>query len=123
MKAQTFTVTYRGIKLLVTLRENVLEVGKAYRACNNGRSTLRRGEQVRAFFWPTLSLHAQHVGGIVLPRDGEDLNELIPHEVAHAVIHAHQGVLPHDDEATATAIGVLCTRIFKRINKIRAEAQ
>jgi hypothetical protein len=118
MTSKSFTVSHGGIRLRVSLRPTVRDVHRAYQACHNGAGR-RDGMQVHAFFYPTLSLSAKHVGGVVLPESGGELNELVPHEVAHAVIHAHGGVLPHDDEDTATAIGVLTARIFRRINRIR----
>lgn len=121
MSAKSFTVSHGSIRLKVTLRETVQDVHRAYLACNNGVRP-HRGEIVYAFFSPTQSVTAKHIGGIVLPMYGGNLNELIPHEVTHAVIHAHGGVLPHDDEDTATAIGSLCARIFKRIKQIGGAA-
>lgn len=117
MAATTFTVRHGSIRLKVTLRESVREVHKAYQACHSG-TRLRNGKVVFAFFWPTLSTTAKHVGGVVLPMAGGNLNELIPHEVAHAVISHYGGVLPHDDEAAATAIGTLSARIFRRLKKM-----
>lgn len=119
--AKTFTVAHGGIRIKVKLCETVRDVHLAYQASRNG-ATRRDGLEVNAFFCPTRSITAKHIGHIVLPLDGGDLNEFVPHEVSHAVIHAHQGVLPHDDEDTASAIGVLCSRIFKRLNQIKAGA-
>lgn len=120
MAATTFTVRHGAIRIRVTLRDSVREVHKAYQAFNGG-TRLRNGKIVFAFFWPTQSSTAKHVGGIVLPMAGGNLNELVPHEVAHAVICHYGGVLPHDDEAAATAIGTLSARIFRRIKRMGAE--
>lgn len=111
-----FTVRHGRIRIKVTLRETVRDVHRAWLAFNGG-TRRRDGKTVHAFFWPTLSARAKHVGGIVLPLSGGNLAELVPHEVAHAVIHAQGGVLPHDDEAAATAIGALSARIFRKIGK------
>lgn len=116
--AKTFAVSHGGIRIKITLRDTVKEVHGAYQACHLG-ARRRDGKTVHAFFVPTLSESAKHVGGIVLPMSGGNLNELVPHEVSHAVIDYYGGVLPHDDEAAATAIGHLSARIFKRINKLR----
>lgn len=105
----TFTVRHGGIALKVTLRETVEDVHRAYKACANPGTRTSAGQAVHAFFTPTASLSAKHIGVIVLPQRGGRLYEYVPHEVTHAVIHAHCGVLAHDDEACATAVGVLCT--------------
>lgn len=118
MKAlKVFTVKHGSIRIRVTLRETVRDVHEAYRANKNGMQ-LRRGEKVQAFFAPTQSTTAKHIGRIVLPFAGGDLRELVPHEVTHAVICSHGGVLPHDDEAAATAIGIISARIFRHIEKM-----
>lgn len=121
MVARNFTVKHGGIQLKVTLRDTVREVHQAFQAFNGGMRR-RDGRIVHAFFWQTQSAKAKHLGGIVLPMAGGDLRELVPHEVAHAVIAHHGGVLPHDDEAAATAIGMLSARILKRIEQIGAAA-
>lgn len=111
----TFTVRGGGIALKVTLRETVEDVHRAYKACSCPGTRYSNGQRVHAFFAPTASPTAKHAGIVVLPQRGGRLYELVPHEVTHAVIHAHCGVLPHEDEACATAVGVLCARIFRRL--------
>jgi hypothetical protein len=107
-----FSVAHKGIRLKVTLLRNVAEVDARYR---DGRMH-RAGELIHAFFQPTISPVAQHQGTIVLPLDGS-LDELVPHEVAHAVIHCMRGVSANDDECAATAIGVLSAKIFNEVRK------
>lgn len=111
----TFTVRHGGIALKVTLRDTVEDVHQAYKANSCPGTRYSNGQRVHAFFVPTQSASAKHVGGIVLPLAGGNLCELVPHEVTHAVIHAHGGVLPHDDEACATAVGRLSALIFRRL--------
>lgn len=116
MATITFTVRHGSIRLRVTLRDTVEDVHQAYKACTGTRPSA--GRIVHAFFAPTAAVTAKHVGIVVLPQRGGRLEELVPHEVTHAVIHAHGGVLPHDDEATATAVGLLSARIFRRLKKM-----
>ena len=107
-----FSVAHKGIRLKVTLLRSVAEVDARYR---DGR-THRAGELIHAFFQPTMSPAAQYHGTIVLPLDGH-LDELVPHEVAHAVIHCMRGVSANDDECAATAIGTLSAKIFSEVRK------
>jgi hypothetical protein len=112
MKTKTFTVTHRKIRIKIKLLPTVVDVHRAY---TGGTSVPRRvgSSVVHGFFAP--SAQAKYIGTIVLPLNGSDLLETIPHEVAHAVIHAQNGVLSHDDEACCTAIGVLSAQIAKKI--------
>ena len=110
--AKTFTVCHGSIRIKVKLLPTVADVHRAHQhGCKRDMS----GRTVYAFFLPAQRA-ARHVGMIVLPLNGK-LEELIPHEVAHAVIHAQNGVLSHDDEACCTAIGRISARIFKHIEK------
>ena len=118
MAATTFTVRHGSIRLKVTLRETVEDVHRAYKANSCPGTRFSAGQCVHAFFAPTASTTAKHVGIVILPQRGGRLDELVPHEVTHAVIHAQGGVLPRDDEACATAVGLLCARIFRRLRKM-----
>lgn len=113
----TFNVRHDSILIKVTLLETVRAVQMAYQAFHNGAHT-----QNSAFFYPTLSVSARHIGGIVLPLNGGNLNELVPREVAHAVIHAiirtRRCVLAHDKETTAAAIERISARIIRRVKKM-----
>lgn len=108
----TFTVSHGGIRLQVRLLATVAEVDAEY---SKGRR--RRVDQVvHGYFQPRHSRYARHHGVIVLGLDA-CLDEIVPHEVAHAVIHAARGVSANDDEAAATAIGMLSARIFSRVRQ------
>jgi len=113
MASKTFTVSHGGIRLRVRVLETIKDVHRAYQASPGGRA--RTGNIIPAFFLETRS--GKHVGTIFLPMDGR-LQELVPHEVSHAVIHAQGGVLPRDDEAYCTTVGILCSRIFRRIGAV-----
>ena len=109
MKTTTFTVQHLSIRLKIRLLPGVADVHRAY---TGGTYIPRRvGANVVHGFFST-------DGTIVLPANGGNLNELVPHEVSHAVIHHLNGVLSHDDEPCSTAIGCLCARIFKQLKKI-----
>ena len=61
-------------------------------------------------FFKQFNPGTQHFGRIVLPLTGT-LSELIPHEVAHAVIGYLGTVTANDDEFAATAIGTIKAKI------------
>lgn len=109
----TFTVTHGAIRLRVRLLPTRRDVDAEYR----GGCRRRNGEWCYAFFLPTLSATARHVGTVVLPLDGR-LEELVPHEVTHAVLHHVGGVHCTGDEAVATAVGLLTARIHDRIRRL-----
>lgn len=111
----TFTVRHGGIALKVKLCETVEDVHRAYKACAAPSTRTSAGHVIHAFFTPIASRAAKHLGTVVLPQRGGNLYELVPHEVTHTVIHAYGGVLAHDDESCAVAVGVLCARIFRRL--------
>ncbi len=113
MAAKNFTVSHGGIRIKVRLLPTVDDVHREHQAvarrCHDGKT-------VCAFFLPAQRA-ARHVGTVVLPLQGK-LRKYIPHEVTHAVIHALNGVLSHDDEACCTAIGRISASIFKRIELV-----
>lgn len=116
--ATTFNVSHGGIRIRVKLLPTVADVHRSHQhGCKRDMS----GKAARAFFLPTQSPTAKYIGTVVLPLARADLRELVPHEVAHAVIHAQNGVLSHDDEACCTAIGIISARIHKRIEQLRGE--
>lgn len=115
--ATTFTVRHGSIRIKVRVLPTIRDVHRAYQASPGGRA--RPGKIVHAFFRETLA--GKHAGTIFLPEDGQ-LYELVPHEVSHAVILAQGGVLPRDDEAHCTAVGILCARIFRRIEQMGVAA-
>lgn len=103
-----FTVAYRGIRIKVRVMPTVADVHHAHQ-----RDYKREiGKTVFAFFAPCAG--AKHVGTIVLPSAGI-LAELIPHEVAHAVLFKLRSVKTHDDEFFATAVGRLSASIAKKM--------
>lgn len=114
---KVFTISYGGIRIKVRLLPTVRDVHRAYQALPGGRA--RPGKAIHAFFRETRT--GKLTGTIFLPQDGR-LHELVPHEVSHAVIQAQGGVLPRDDEAHCTAVGVLCARIFRRVEQIGRSA-
>lgn len=109
-----FTVAYRGIRLKVRVLPSAADVHHEY---TDGKR-LRSGLQVRGFFQPTSSPKAQHTGTIVLPVSGQ-LEEYIPHEVTHAVLHKMRLVSSSDDESMAYAVGVLSARISRKIKAMQ----
>ena len=117
MAATTFTVSHGKIRIKVRLLPTVADVHREHQAvarrCHDGKT-------VCAFFLPTLRA-TRYVGTIVLPLQGK-LREYVPHEVTHAVIHALNGVLSHDDEACCTAIGRISARIFKHLDQVGCAA-
>ena len=105
-----FTVSYRGIRIKVRVLPSVADVHREY---TEGKR-LRNGKTVHAFFAPMFSPAAKHTGTMVLPIDG-NLDELVPHETVHAVMGTMGGVHCSDDEALATAVGILSARIRRKI--------
>lgn len=74
-----------------------------------------RSELIVGYFQP--SAKGKFTGTIVLAGN-YDLFDTIPHEVFHAVMHAKQTVHANDDESAATAIGILSSRIHRKILKL-----
>lgn len=113
---KTFTVSHGRIRIKVRVLPTVRDVHREYRA---GYTWRRTGMVVNAFFAPTNHPRARYAGTIVLPADGR-LAELIPHEVVHAVM-SRTGFAHHtEDEALATAVGVLSARITRKIGSLHA---
>lgn len=113
MATKSFTVSHGSIRIKVKLLPTVADVHREHqtvaRRCHDGKT-------VFAFFLPAQRA-SRYAGTVVLPLEGR-LREFIPHEVTHAVIHALNGVLSHDDEACCTAIGRISARIFKHIESM-----
>lgn len=105
-----FTVNYNSIRIKVRVLPTIRDVHREYTAGLRRRD----GKTVHAFFVPNCSPSAKYTGTMVLPLDGR-LEELIPHEVVHAVIGTIGGVHCSDDESLATAVGVLSARIARKI--------
>ena len=106
-----FTVAHGRIKLRVRLLATISAVDAEF---HEGRRR-QRGRTVFGYF-STADQGDGCVGTIVIPCDA-DLMELIPHEVTHAVLHRLGRVDRHDDEALASAVGVLTARIVRQLAK------
>lgn len=114
--AKTFTVSHGGVRIKVRMLPTILDVHRHHQAtCKQHRG----GTLVHAFFLPS-PRQGRLTGAITLPLLDGRLQELVPHEVSHAVIQAHGGVLQRDDEEYCTTVGILCARIHRRIEQIRA---
>lgn len=96
----------RGVRLQVQVLKSVWDVHAAFKG--NSKPT-RKGTISHAFF-EQFQTGRKHFGRIVLPISGR-LPELIPHEVAHAVIGYLGTVTANDDEFAATAIGAITAKI------------
>ena len=102
------------MRLRVRLLPTVADVDAEYRGPQAQRS------QGRSRLFPGGSTGCprdRHGRGAAL---GQQLREIVPHEVSHAVIHHLQGVSARDDEAAASAIGLFCAAIFSRIEALAA---
>lgn len=110
---ETFTVSHAGLRLRVRLLPSHREVEREFHA---GRRR-RDGRFIHAYFAPTKSQSARHGGAIVLAGNGR-LQELVPHEVTHAVMHRLGAAHCTDDEPLATAVGILTARILGRLDRL-----
>jgi hypothetical protein len=111
-----FTVCHGACRVRVRLLPTIKDVDAEYREGKRRRD----GKWVHAFFTASRSPLSQHVGTIVLPFDG-DLAECVPHEVAHAAMQHVGAATAEDDEAFATTVGLLTTRIFTRLRRLGME--
>jgi hypothetical protein len=107
-----FTVSHAGIRLKVRLLPTVRDVHREY----TGGKRAGGGKVTHAFFHSGIAPNRKTIGTVILPSNGR-LAELIPHEVSHAVLHKVVMVNRDDDEAYATAVGVLSARIARRISR------
>lgn len=105
-----FTVQHRRLRLRIRLLATVADVDAAFR---EGRRR-QKGLVVHGFFEPA-GARARHVGTIVIPCAGADLMEIIPHEVTHAVMQHMGDVNCAADEALATSVGVITSRIIRQM--------
>lgn len=115
MNTKTFTVQHHNLRIKIRLLPTVADVHRAY---TGGSNVPRRARAniVHGFF--EASGGDKYAGTIVLPMQGSNLLEIVPHETAHAVIHHLNGVLSHDDEPCSTAIGCLSARIFGHLKRM-----
>ena len=114
-----FNVAHKRIKLRVRLLPTVADVD-AEAKLRTGLK-VRRGHRVHAYFQPTSTAGAEFMGTVVFPLNGR-LDELVPHEVTNGVIHHMRAVSANDDEAAATAVGMLSAKIFKQIKQYKTAA-
>ncbi|CUI61108.1 Uncharacterised protein [Achromobacter xylosoxidans] len=110
-----FHVVVAGMRLRVRLLPTVADVDAEYRG---GRR--RSDRKVVHGYFQAAAPGARVIGTVAVPLSGSNLREIVPHEVSHAVIHHLQGVSARDDEAAASAIGLLCAAIFSRIEALAA---
>ncbi len=106
-----FTVSYAGIRLKVRVLAHAKDV---YAECSGGSKWRMRAELPRAFFLPSLS---KKLTGTVVFAGNDDLSETVPHEVTHAVLHKMRTVGADDDESFALAVGILSSRIARKISR------
>lgn len=112
-----FTVSYGGIRIRVRLLPICQDVHREYKSSPPAtRMRIGKGKTVCAFSSPTNHVMAKYTSTIVLPSNGP-LDELIPHEVFHTVIDKFKSVHFTDDEAAATAVGILSARIARKISR------
>ena len=107
-----FKVSYGIVRVTVYLLNSVHDVHMEYYS----GSRCRNGQKVNAFFMGTVSESSKRTGSIVLARNSL-LEECVPHEVAHAVLHKLVEVSRMDDEYMAKAIGILTSRITRMLRK------
>lgn len=112
---KVFTVSHGGIRIRVRLLATIEEVHREHQSTAR---QLRNGKTVFAFFLPAASPSAKYIGTIVLPLEGK-MEELVPHEVTHAVLHKAGGVLASDDEPFCTAVGMLSARIAHQVKYVK----
>jgi hypothetical protein len=109
-----FYVRYSSMRLRVRVLPHAKDVYTEYA---DGAKWRMRAELHEGFFQPTVSPLAKYMGTIVLAGNA-NLDEIIPHEVFHAVMHWKKEVNTDDDEAAAYAIGKLTARIHRKIKYI-----
>lgn len=106
----TFSVCYAGCRLRVRVLPGVRDVDREYRGGRRRQPELC----VHAYFDGATRSGARHTGAITLGGDAR-LEEIVPHEVTHAVMHLLRRVDRADDERLATMIGILSARILAKI--------
>lgn len=112
-----FTVSYGGIRLKVRVLPTIRDVHREYEARHvDGKALARKGKNVEGFFTDSRHAAAKHIGTVLLPAVG-CLDELIPHEVFHVVMHKFKIVHRDDDETAALAVGILSARIARKIQR------
>lgn len=109
----TFSVSHGKLRIQIQVLKSVWDVEKAF---SIGSKPAKKKLIAHAFF-EQFSKRSKHFGRIVLPSDGL-LSELIPHEVAHAVISYFESVSGDHEEMAATVIGRLSASISNRFAQL-----
>jgi hypothetical protein len=109
-----FYVGYKGLTYRVRLMENIEAVSREYKATHHDPAA--RNMHVCAFFSPSVRKCSHVIGTLVFPLTGQ-LEELIPHEVFHGVLHHFRSVHRFEDEPFAEILGKLSAKIYKKIRK------
>jgi hypothetical protein len=107
-----FTVNYAGIRLNVRVLPSAQDVYTEY---SGGAKWRMRAELPMGFFLETPN--TKFTGTVVLAGNCQ-LEEVVPHEVFHAVMYKRKIVVCTDDEPAAYAIGILTSRILRKVKKL-----
>lgn len=108
-----FHLRYGELRVRVRVLPSVAQVDRAYYAGRRCRDSRR----IYAYFEPEPEPHAARVGTVVLPANGA-LQELVPHEMVHAVMHELGRADRRADEYLAGAVGVLTARALARLRRL-----
>lgn len=110
---KVFYVSYSNIRLKVRILPHSRDVFTEY---SGGKKWRMRDELPQGFFEATTNPYAKYLGTIVIAGNS-DLNDVVPHEVFHAVLCKMRQVHTDNDEVAAYAIGVLTSRILKKAKR------
>lgn len=105
-----FSVSYKGLSFNVRLLDDARAVSREYKRTHHDPGC----KYVLAFFSPSQKSHAHAIGTIVLPLNGK-LEELIPHEVFHAVLSHFKNVNAINEEPFAEILGNISAKIYRKI--------
>ena len=107
---RVFVVSYRGVRLRIRAVPHSKDVYTEL----TGAKWRKRADLPRGFFLPYTAANAKCLGLIVLAAN-EDLEEIIPHEVTHAVLYKMKQVHTDDDENFALTVGILSKKIHDKL--------
>lgn len=105
-----FLVSYAGVRLKVRIMPSAQDVYTEY----SGAKWRMRAELPMGLFVPATC--GKFTGTIIVAGNCR-VEEIVPHEVVHAVLWKMGGVHTTDDEPFAYAVGILTSRILRKINK------
>jgi len=117
---KVFDVSYKGIKLHVRVLPHAKDVMREFRS-GGTKWKLGKGKMSEGFFSGNC-LPARYTGTVVVAGNAE-LNEVVPHEVVHAVLWKMEQVNTIDDEPFAYAVGALTRLILDQIGTITLEGE